>query len=124
MTNINDSQNSTSNKLLGLLIKKIRLANHLTQTEFGELFQPSVTQSTVARWEKGNQMPDRIHFPKIAYFLDFTFEELQKILEKPIASLDSLHIEKKALTPNKKHLKILFQALEKNLADILRPTWK
>ena len=107
MTSINTSTNFSSSKLLARLIKKIRITNHLTQTEFGELFQPPVTQSTVARWEKGEQMPDRIHFPKIAYFLDFTFEELQKLLEDPVTNLEGLHIEKKTLTPNKTHLKIL-----------------
>ena len=107
MTSVKTSTDFSSNKLLALLIQKIRSTNHLTQTELGELFQPPVTQSTVARWEKGEQMPDRIHFPKIAYFLDFTFEELQKFLEAPVTNLEGLHIEKKTLTPNKTHLRIL-----------------
>ena len=112
MTSINTSTNFSSSKLLAKLIKKIRITNHLTQTDFGELFQPPVTQSTVARWEKGQQMPDRIHFPKIAYFLDFTFEELQKLLEEPVINLEDLHIKKKTLTPNKAHLKILKQGVK------------
>lgn len=110
--NINTSTNFSSSKFLARLIKKIRITNYLTQTQFGELFQPSVTQSTVARWEKGEQMPDKIHFPKIAYFLDFTLEELQELLEDPVTNLECLHIEKKTLTPNKNHLKILKQGVK------------
>ncbi|MGL5835834.1 MAG: helix-turn-helix domain-containing protein, partial [Waterburya sp.] len=65
MSNFFLSPQTSSNKSLGELIKKIRTTNNLTQTDFGKQFEPSVTQSTVARWENGIQTPDRTHFPKI-----------------------------------------------------------
>ncbi len=107
MTNVNTSTESSSDKPLAELIKRIRSINELTQESLGQLFHPSVTQSTVARWEKGEQMPDRIHFPRIAYFLDFTLDELKQLIEESSIDLDALDIEKKIFTPNKQHLKIL-----------------
>ncbi|WP_036478425.1 pentapeptide repeat-containing protein [Myxosarcina sp. GI1] len=107
MIGISTSTEFSPDKLLAELIKKIRSANELTQESFGQLFEPSVTQSTVARWEKGEQRPDRIHFPKIAALIDFSFEELLELLENPLFDLDGVPVEKKILTPNKKHLQIL-----------------
>ncbi|MDJ0680795.1 MAG: pentapeptide repeat-containing protein, partial [Xenococcaceae cyanobacterium MO_167.B52] len=90
------------------LIKKIRKTNNLTQASFGKIFQPSVTQSTVARWEKGEQIPDKVHFPKIASLLDLSFEELLQLIEEPsLVDFDSLEIENKTLTHNKRHLAML-----------------
>ncbi len=98
----------SSNKLLAELIKKIRKTNNLTQASFGKIFQPSVTQSTVARWEKGEQIPDKVHFPKIASLLDLSFEELLQLIEEPsLVDFDSLEIENKTLTHNKRHLAML-----------------
>ena len=107
MTSVSRSTQPSSNKVLAELIKKIRKTNNLTQASFGKLFQPSVTQSTVARWEKGEQTPDRIHFPKIASLVDLTFEELLQLIEEPLVDVDSLEIENKTLTHNKRHLAIL-----------------
>ena len=97
---------SLSDHPLPELIKKIRKTNNLTQASFGQLFQPTVTQPTVARWEKGEQVPDRIHFPKIASFLHITFEELLELIEAPTLN-SSLKIENTTLTPNKRHLSLL-----------------
>lgn len=107
MTSDYVSTESLSDNPLPELIKKIRNTNNLTQASFGKLFQPPVTQPTVARWEKGEQVPDRIHFPKIASFLNITFEELLELIEAPQTLAISLKIENKTLTPNKKHLSIL-----------------
>ena len=107
MTSDHVSTESFSGKPLPELIKRIRNTNNLTQASFGKLFQPPVTQPTVARWEKGEQMPDRIHFPKIASFLNLTFEELLQLIEAPQTIASSLKIENKTLTPNKRHLTIL-----------------
>lgn len=107
VTSVSRTTQPSSNKLLAELIKKIRKTNNLTQASFGQLFQPSVTQSTVARWEKGEQIPDRVHFPKIASLLDLTFEELLQLIEEPLVNLDSLNIENKTLTHNKRHLAML-----------------
>ena len=107
MSGVHPSSKSSSDKPFAQLIGRIRKTNELTQASFGKLFEPQVTQSTIARWEKGEQMPDSIHFPKIAYFLDLTLEELQILLEEPFKNPESLYIEKKTLSPNKKHLKLL-----------------
>ncbi|MBW4536741.1 MAG: pentapeptide repeat-containing protein [Pleurocapsa minor HA4230-MV1] len=96
-----------SNNLLGELIKKIRSINNLTQGKFGKIFEPSVTQSTVARWEKGEQNPDRIHFLKIASLLDLSFEEFIEFIEQPISKIEDLNIENKTLTYNERHLSML-----------------
>ncbi len=107
MTSVSKPTKSTPDKLLAELIKRVRSTNELTQISFGQLFQPPVTQSTIARWENGEQMPDKIHFPKIAYFLDSTQEELEQLIENPPINVNRLHIEKKIFAPNKKHLNIL-----------------
>ena len=101
---------SLSDNPLPKLIKKIRKTNNLTQASFGQLFQPTVTQPTVARWEKGEQMPDRIHFPTIASFLNLTFEQLLELLQAPTRT-SSLTIENKTLTPNKRHLSLLHRGV-------------
>lgn len=103
------SHRASKNKSLGELIKKIRTTNNLTQAAFGKLFEPSVTQSTIARWEKGVQTPDKIHFPKIASLLNISFEELLKIVEEPLFNEDDFYsgIENKTMTHNKRHLAML-----------------
>ncbi|NJO99065.1 MAG: helix-turn-helix transcriptional regulator [Pleurocapsa sp. CRU_1_2] len=109
MTNTSET---SSNNLLGELIKKIRSINNLTQGKFGKIFEPSVTQSTVARWEKGEQNPDRIHFPKIASLLNLSFEEFIEFIEQPISKIEDLNIENKTLTYNERHLSMLKKELE------------
>ena len=107
MTSFYASTQSSSDKFLAELIKRIRNTNNLTQADFGKLFQPPVTQSTVARWEKGEQIPDGRYFPKIASLLDITVEKLLKLLENPLTDVNSIRIENKTLIPNKRHLAIL-----------------
>ena len=94
------------------LIKKVRKLKNLTQRDFGRLLNPPVAQPTVARWEKGEQLPDRKYFPKIASLVDFTLEELFKFVENPRADVVNTFITSnpmflKAYIPNKQHLAIL-----------------
>ncbi len=105
MSGINPLFKSTD-KPLAKLVKIIRSVNELTQASLGKLFDPPVTQSTIARWENGEQMPDKVHFPKIAYFLDLTLEDLERLVQNPQTNLTNWEIKKKALSPNKKHLKV------------------
>ncbi len=95
--------------LLPELIKKAREANGLTQAAFGKLFDPPVTQPTVGRWERGEKIPDRKHFPKIASLLNFTLEELFEFVEGPLAETGSLPVtpDEKTYIPNRKHLAVL-----------------
>lgn len=104
---VTNTSKSTSSNLLGELIKKIRTTNNLTQSGLGIIFQPSVTQSTVARWEKGEQTPDMMHFPKIASLLNLSFEEFIEFIEEPTSTIEDLDIENKTLTYNKRHLSML-----------------
>jgi uncharacterized protein YjbI with pentapeptide repeats/DNA-binding XRE family transcriptional regulator len=105
VSGINPSSESTD-KPLAKLVKIIRSVNELTQASLGKLFDPPVTQSTIARWENGEQMPDKVHFPKIAYFIDLTLEDLERLVQNPQTNLTNWEIKKKALSPNKKHLKV------------------
>ena len=111
MISLNFKRESDSNQFLAELVRRIRSTNKLTQASFGKLFQPPVTQSTIARWEKGEQIPDKVHLSTIASFLDLSTDELLTLIDNPINDADSLPIEKKTLTPNKKHLKILKQGV-------------
>ena len=122
MTNTSETP---SNNLLRELIKKIRSINNLTQGKFGKIFDPSVTQSTIARWEKGEQNPDRIHFPKIASLLNLSFEEFTEFIEQPTSKIEDLDIENKTLTYNKRHLSMLkkgvraWNSWRKNNPDVI-----
>ena len=94
------------------LIKKVRKLKNLTQRDFGRLLNPPVAQPTVARWEKGEQLPDRKYFPKIASLVDFTLEDLFKFVEEPLVDIVDTSITSepmllKAYVPNKQHLAIL-----------------
>ena len=94
------------------LVKKFRKIRSLTQKDFGRLLNPPVAQPTVARWEKGERLPDRKYFPKIASLMDFTLEDLFKFVEEPLVdivdtSVTSEPIDLKAYIPNKQHLAIL-----------------
>ena len=111
MISLNFKRESDSNQFLAELVRRIRSTNKLTQASFGKLFQPPVTQSTIARWEKGEQIPDKVHLSTIASFLDLSTDELLTLIDNPINDADSLPIKKKTLTPNKKHLKILKQGV-------------
>jgi uncharacterized protein YjbI with pentapeptide repeats len=104
---VTNTSKSISSNLLGEIIKKIRNTNNLTQNDFGQIFEPSVTQSTVARWEKGEQTPDRIHFPKIASLLNLSFEEFIEFIGEETSRIEDLDIENKTLTYNKRHFSIL-----------------
>lgn len=98
-----------TDKLLSELIKKARESNNLTQTAFGRFFEPPVAQSTVAKWEKGDLLPKRKHFPKIASLLNITLEEFferfgeQLINEGIILSIS----EDEIYIPNKRHFNVL-----------------
>ncbi|WP_052055921.1 pentapeptide repeat-containing protein [Myxosarcina sp. GI1] len=95
-------------KLLPKLIKKIRIVNELNQEEFGQILEPPVTQSTVARWEKGEQNPDTIQFPKLAYLLDLSLEQFHQLHKSNcLSNLKDLSIQKKFLVPNRQHYRLL-----------------
>ena len=104
---VTNTSKKPRNNLLGELIKRIRTTNNLTQGNFGKIFKPSVTQSTVARWEKGELTPDMMHFPKIASLLNLSYEEFVEFIGKSTSTIEDLDIENKTLTYNKRHLSML-----------------
>lgn len=98
-----------SNKPLSELIKIARKTNNLTQTDFGEFFEPEIAQPTIARWEKGDLIPDRKHFPKIASLLNLKLQEFLSIIDCQLEN--NLHAssisEEEIYVPNKRHLNVL-----------------
>lgn len=91
------------------LIKNVRKRSRLTQANFGQLFNPPLAQPTVAQWEKGEQVPDRKYFPKLASLLNFTLEELFEFVAGPLVDASSLPVVPNISvhTPNKQHLAML-----------------
>lgn len=98
-----------SNKPLSELIKIARKTNNLTQTDFGKFFEPEIAQPTIARWEKGDLIPDRKHFPKIASLLNLTLEEFLNITKTQLENNHNVSSisEEEIYVLNKRHLNVL-----------------
>ena len=108
MTNLL-TNSGLSNKPLSELIKIARKTNSLTQNDFGKFFEPEIAQPTIARWEKGDLLPDRKHFPKIASLLNLTLEEFINITKLQLE--DNSHVssmsEEEIYVHNKRHVSVL-----------------
>ncbi|OWY64664.1 hypothetical protein B7486_46095 [cyanobacterium TDX16] len=100
---------TVANKSLGELIKETRKSNYLTQFAFSKLFSPPLSQSAIARWEKGEMIPDRRHFPKIAAWLNFSLEALFELVGDSPEKAGSKQFlpEIESHVPNNRHLAIL-----------------
>lgn len=64
------------NDELGDRIKRIRLSKGLSQSQFGELFNPVAARSIVSRWESGKSVPNAKRLKKIAELGKITVSEL------------------------------------------------
>ena len=98
-----------SHQRLSELIKTAREAHGLTQTAFGQFFTPTIAQPTIARWEKGDLLPDRKHFPKIASLLNLTLEEFLELNKEQLALETSMltNSQQEVYVPNQRHLNVL-----------------
>lgn len=64
-------------------IKEFRKANHLNQTQFGELV--GVNKQVVSSWETGRHKPSQQHLEKILWLLNIHTgidEKVDDIIEK------------------------------------------
>ena len=91
------------------MIREVREKNNLTQTDLGKFFDPPAAQSTVAKWENGDLLPNRKHFPKIASLLNITLEEFFDLVGKQLVEegiVPSI-FENTICVPNKRHFNVL-----------------
>lgn len=63
-------------KKLGIKIKNIRLSLGMSQSEFGDLFNPSADKSIVSRWEKGQSIPSAERIKNISELSNVPIDEL------------------------------------------------
>ena len=103
------ASSTLSDQSLSGLIKKARESNNLTQTDFGRFFEPSIAQPTIARWEKGDLLPNRKHFPKIASLLNITLEEFCELISKQLSEEGIIlpGMDDGVYIPNKRHVNAL-----------------
>ena len=106
VNNAQSPSQSLPKKTLPELIKTYREVNNLSQTAFGQLFEPTVSQSSVGRWEKGEQEPDKKYLRKIASLLNISLENLLQLFEDSPVQTGSSSMDIKGHTPNKRHLTI------------------
>ena len=103
------ASSTLSDQSLSGLIKKARKSNNLTQTAFGRFFEPPIAQPTIARWEKGDLLPNRKHFPKIASLLNITLEEFCELISQQLSEEGIIfpNMDDGVYIPNKRHLNTL-----------------
>ena len=93
---------------LSELIRTARKTHNRTQAAFGKFFEPQIAQPTIARWEKGDLLPDRKHLPKIASLLNLSLEELLNLVQDQLEdSVNTSFESEETYIYDGRHLKIL-----------------
>lgn len=97
----------TDKKTIGKRIQKIRLTLGKNTREFGELFEPSASDSIVSRWETGKSMPNPARLNKISQMGRIDLEDLlapsaafliKEYIEELYASPEKIAVSSKELT--------------------------
>ncbi|WP_459128407.1 helix-turn-helix domain-containing protein [Latilactobacillus curvatus] len=65
-----------TNDKLPMIIKAARLKMGMSQSEFGELFDPPAAKSIISRWEKGMSTPSPDRLPQLSKLTGCSVEEL------------------------------------------------
>ena len=60
---------------VGEKIKELRESKGLNQKEFGELFEPNISQATVSSWERNASNPPYKHHKKILSMINESYSE-------------------------------------------------
>lgn len=101
------------------LIKESRTRMGLTQAEFGHLFEPPVSQQTVAGWERGENAPARKYWSKIADLADMElgqfYEYVGTGLNSTASLLEEVVLKIKSLAP--RELEVVTQVTEQQWAE-------
>jgi len=113
-----DSQ-AKEKEIFPRLIKEIRTQRGLTQAEFGQMFDPPVSQQTVAGWERGENVPARKYWPKIAALADMELGQFYEYIGTGFNStaslLEEIILKIKSLAP--KELEVVTRVAEQKWAE-------
>lgn len=113
-----DSQ-AKEKEIFPRLIKELRTQRGLTQVEFGQVFEPPVSQQTVAGWERGENVPARKYWPKIAALADMEigqfYEYVGTGLNSTASLLEEIVLKIKSLAP--KELEVVTRVTDEQWAE-------
>jgi len=113
-----DSQ-AKEKEIFPRLIKELRTQRGLTQVEFGQVFEPPVSQQTVAGWERGENTPARKYWTKIAALADMDpgqfYEYVGTGLNSTSSLLEEIVLKIKSLAP--KELEVVTRVTEQQWVE-------
>jgi uncharacterized protein YjbI with pentapeptide repeats/DNA-binding XRE family transcriptional regulator len=107
-------------------IKELRTGMGLTQTEFGQLFEPPVTHQSVGQWERGENAPAKRYWSKLAELARMDLGQFSEyfgdVLTYTPSYLEEIVQKIKNLKPN--DLEVIIQATADKWGelDAVKPT--
>ena len=104
--------------MLGDNIRRLRLDQHLSQTDFGKLFY--VSQGAVSQWEQGTTRPSTSQLLAIANAFDVPLEQL--VQDEPLPSFRefSYLASPDPLSPAEEQLVLDFRSLNQKGKERIR----